>query len=163
MARCGARAGDGGALTGGRVRICIIAVGKVKERGLREVMDEYVARVRRHVPCEEIEVREGRNDEQVLRSAIPAGAWVVAMEIGGRELDSEGFARQLERWGSTGKGVVAFLIGGADGLPSRISQEAQARVSLSKLTFAHRIARVVLAEQIYRAITIWRNEPYHRA
>jgi 23S rRNA (pseudouridine1915-N3)-methyltransferase len=145
------------------VRICIIAVGKLKERGLREVLDDYIARVRRHVPCDEIEVKEGRNAEQALRSAIPPGALVVALEIDGRELDSGGFARQLERWGSTGKGIVAFLIGGADGLPKALSGEAQVRLSMSKMTFAHRVARVVLAEQIYRAITIWRNEPYHRA
>ena len=145
------------------MRICIIAVGKLKERGLREVLDDYMARVRRHVPCDEIEVKEGKNDEQALRAAIPSGALVVALEIDGRELDSAGFAKQLERWGSTGKGVVAFLIGGADGLPKGLSREAQARLSLSKMTFAHRVARVVLAEQIYRAITIMRGEPYHRA
>jgi len=145
------------------VRICIIAVGKIKERGLREVLDDYIARVRRHVPCDEIEVKEGKDDEKALRAAIPSGALSVALEIDGRELDSAGFARQLERWGSTGKGVVAFLIGGADGLPKALSREAHARLSMSKMTFAHRVARIVLAEQIYRAITIWRNEPYHRA
>lgn len=144
------------------MRICIVAVGKIKERGLRELIDEYLDRVRRHVGFDEIELREGRNVEESMRNAIPANSHVVALEIGGREFDSVGFARQLERWGATGKGVVTFLIGGADGLPSSISRGAQERMSLSKLTFAHRVARVVLVEQIYRATTIWRHEPYHR-
>jgi 23S rRNA (pseudouridine1915-N3)-methyltransferase len=144
------------------MRVVIIAVGKLKERALRELVDEYYDRVRRHVGCDELELREGKNTEGALRAAIPQGAHVVAMEIGGRETDSVGFARQLERWGATGKGVVAFLIGGADGLPPEVSRAAHERLSLSKMTLAHRVARVVLAEQIYRATTIWRNEPYHR-
>ena len=144
------------------MRICIVAVGKIKERGLREWIDEYLGRVRRHVGCDEIELREGRNVAEAMRAAIPAGSHVVALEIGGRELDSVGFARQLERWGATGKGAVTFLIGGADGLPPEVSKGAQERMSLSRMTLAHRVARVVLVEQIYRATTIWRHEPYHR-
>ena len=73
---------------------------------------------------------------------------------------SEAFAREVGRWGSQGKGVVAFLIGGADGLPPAVSRGAAARVSLSALTFPHRLARLVLVEQIYRAMTILRGEPY---
>lgn len=144
------------------MRICIVAVGKIKDRGLRELCDEYLERVRRHVGCDEIELREGRNVEDAMRSAIPASSHVVALEIHGREYDSVGFARQLEKWGGTGKGVVTFLIGGADGLPAAISRGAQERMSMSKMTLAHRVARVVLVEQIYRATTIWRHEPYHR-
>jgi 23S rRNA (pseudouridine1915-N3)-methyltransferase len=144
------------------VRIFIIAVGKIKERGLREVVDDYLTRIRKHVGCDEIELREGRNEEHALRGAIPAQARTVAMQIGAPQLSSEGFASQLARWGSMGKGVVAFLIGGPDGLPESISREAHERLSLSRMTLAHRIARVVLAEQLYRATTLWRGEPYHR-
>jgi len=144
------------------MRVCVVAVGRMKERGLREVVDDYLGRIRRHVPCDEIEVREGKNEQDAIRAAIPSGALVVALEIGGREYDSVGFARQLERWGSTGKGVVAFLIGGADGIPASISKAAAERMSLGRMTLAHRIARIVLLEQIYRATTILRGEPYHR-
>jgi len=144
------------------VRICVVAVGKIKERGLREVIDDYLVRIRRHVPCDEIEVREGKNEEESIRAAIPSGALVIAMEIGGREMDSVTFARQLEKWGSTGKGVVAFLIGGAEGIPAAISKEARERLSMGRMTLPHRIARVVLFEQIYRATSILRGEPYHK-
>ena len=105
------------------MRIVIAAVGKVKDRPLRE-------------------------------------ATVVAMEVEGQALSSEVFARTLERWGARGKGTVAFLIGGADGLPPELSRAAHARISLSTLTFPHRLARLVLVEQIYRAMTILRGEPY---
>jgi 23S rRNA (pseudouridine1915-N3)-methyltransferase len=144
------------------LRIAIVAVGRVKERGLRELLDDYLRRIRRHVPCDEVEVREGKQEAARIAGAIPAGALVVALEAGGEALDSAGFARRLARWGSTGKGVVAMLVGGADGLPAQVVAAAHARASLSSLTFAHRIARVVLVEQIYRATTIWRGEPYHR-
>ena len=87
---------------------------------------------------------------------------MIAMEIGGREMDSVTFARQLERWGSTGKGVVAFLIGGAEGIPAAISKDARERMSMGRMTLPHRIARVVLVEQIYRATSILRGEPYHK-
>jgi 23S rRNA (pseudouridine1915-N3)-methyltransferase len=144
------------------VRICIIAVGKLKERGLRELVDEYLDRVRRHVPCDEIEIRDGRHVQEAMRAAIPSHSHVIALEVNGKEMDSVAFSALLMRCGGTGKGVVSILIGGAEGLPASISREAQQRVSLSKLTMAHRVARVMLAEQVYRATTIWRHEPYHR-
>lgn len=145
------------------VRLLVVAVGKVKERGLRDVLDEYYARVRRHVACEEIEVRDGRDVSSALRAAIPERSVIVALEVDGVQLTSEELSTKVVRWGSTGNGVVAFVIGGADGIPKEFSKKADVRWSLSKLTFAHRVARVVLAEQLYRAISIWRGEPYHRA
>jgi 23S rRNA (pseudouridine1915-N3)-methyltransferase len=145
------------------VRLLVVAVGKVKERGLREVIDDYLTRIRRHVPCDEVELRDGKDVEASLRAAIPSGAFTVALEVDGDALTSEQLARLVAKRGSEKKGVVVFLIGGADGLPRGLSREADARVSLSKMTFAHRVARVVLAEQLYRAVSIWRGGPYHRA
>jgi 23S rRNA (pseudouridine1915-N3)-methyltransferase len=143
------------------MRLRIVAVGKVKDRPLRAASDEYLDRLRRYVPCEEIEVPEGpppRVAAAIARAS--AGASVVALEVGGRAMSSEAFAKALERLGSRGKGIVAFLIGGADGLPPEVSAAAEDRWSLSPLTFAHRLARLVLAEQLYRAMTILRGEPY---
>ena len=145
------------------MRIVIIAVGKIKERGLRELIDEYFARIRRHVPCDEVELREGKHVEAALRAAIPDDAHTVALEVDGRAMTSEQLATFIADRGTERKGVVAFLIGGADGLPPSVSRSAHTRLSLSRLTFAHRVARVVLAEQLYRAISIWRGDPYHRA
>jgi 23S rRNA (pseudouridine1915-N3)-methyltransferase len=143
------------------MRILVVAVGRVKERPLRGLVDDYLGRVRRYVPCDEIELADG--PPAVLAPAFAratAGAAAVALEIAGRPLGSPAFARELERLGSRGKGVVAFLIGGADGLPEGTSSAAQERWSLSPLTFPHRLARLVLAEQIYRAMTILRGAPY---
>ena len=77
-------------------------------------------------------------------------------------LRSEAFARRLSQWGSQGKGEVVFLIGGADGLPREIADAAYVRLSLSTMTLPHRLARVLLLEQLYRAMTILRGEPYAR-
>jgi len=143
------------------VRIVIVAVGRVKERALRALVDEYLGRIRRYVGCDEIEIADEPPAKLALALArATAGATVIALEIDGRQLSSSLFARDLERRGSRGKGVVAFVIGGADGIPPAFSQSTPDRWSLSPLTFPHRLARLVLVEQLYRAMTILRGEPY---
>jgi 23S rRNA (pseudouridine1915-N3)-methyltransferase len=143
------------------MRIVVVAVGRVKERPLRAVLDDYLGRIRRYTPCDEIELTEGppAKLEPAFRKATTE-ATTLALEVGGRALDSEAFARELGRAAARNKGIVAFLIGGADGLPASVSQGAHARWSLSALTFPHRLARLVLVEQVYRAMTILRGEPY---
>lgn len=143
------------------MKIIVAAVGKVKDRPLREAIDEYAGRVRRYVAIDEVEIADGPADR--VRAAFEKAsreATVIALEVGGQALSSEAFARSIERWGARGKGTITFLIGGADGLPPDLSAAAHARLSLSSLTFPHRLARLVLVEQIYRAMTILRNEPY---
>ena len=145
------------------MRLIVVAVGKVKERGLREVIDDYWSRIRRHIPCEEVEVRDGKDVEGALRAAIPSHAFTVALEVDGESLSSEQLSRLVVKRGRESKKDLAFLIGGADGLPQALSKEASMRLSLSKFTLAHRVARVVLAEQLYRAVSMWQESPYHRA
>jgi len=140
------------------VKIVILAEGKLKDRGLRALVDEYLSRVRRHARCEEVEVK----DSAALERAVPADCVLVALEVDGEALTSTGFSERLARWTSQGKGVVAFLIGGANGLPSALSKKAHHRISLSAMTLPHRLARLVLSEQLYRAISIQRGEPYAR-
>ena len=143
------------------MRVLVVAVGRVKDRALRDAIDEYEKRIRRYVACDEVELKDDSPARvQDAMSRATAGATVVALEVGGRALDSPAFARSLERFGSRGKGVVAFLIGGADGIPPETSRAAHERWSLSALTFPHRLARLVLVEQLYRAMTILRGEPY---
>lgn len=143
------------------MRLIIAAVGRVKDRPLRAALDEYLGRVRRYLPCDEIEIPDGPPAKVAPALArATAGANVIAMEVQGKALASEAFAAGVARWGSQGKGVVAFLIGGADGLPPDLSAAANDRWSLSTLTFPHRLARLVLVEQLYRAMTILRGEPY---
>jgi 23S rRNA (pseudouridine1915-N3)-methyltransferase len=140
------------------VKISVVAVGKIRERSVRDVADDYLGRLKRYVRAEEIEPK----DDSALEKAVPADAVIVALEVWGKGLGSEEFARKLESWGSTGKGHVAFVIGGAEGIPTAVSQRARFHLSLSPMTLPHRLARVILFEQLYRAMTILRGEPYAR-
>jgi 23S rRNA (pseudouridine1915-N3)-methyltransferase len=140
------------------VKLVVVAVGKIKDAPMRAAADDYFGRLRRYVACEEREVRAATD----LAGAVPPGAFVVAMEVKGDALTSEALAKRVEQWGSRDKGVVAFLIGGAEGIPKDLSGRANARLSLSSLTLPHRLARVLLAEQLYRSMTILRGEPYAR-
>jgi 23S rRNA (pseudouridine1915-N3)-methyltransferase len=140
------------------VKIVVRAVGKMRDRRLASLCDEYVARVRRHLPMQVEEVE----DDKGLVSGLPAGAEIVALEAGGAAMTSAELARYLERAMVSGTRALAFLIGGADGLLPATVKLARRRLSLSPLTLPHRLARVVLCEQIYRAISIVRGEPYDR-
>jgi 23S rRNA (pseudouridine1915-N3)-methyltransferase len=143
------------------MRIVVVAVGRVKDRALRAVLDDYFARVRRYTPVDEIELADAPAAKlEPLFAKHTAEATTIALEIGGRMLGSEQFAASLEKAAARHKGIVAFLIGGADGLPPAVSKAAHDRWSLSPLTFPHRLARLVLVEQVYRAMTILRGEPY---
>jgi 23S rRNA (pseudouridine1915-N3)-methyltransferase len=140
------------------VKLSVVAVGKIRERELRAVADEYVGRIRRYVRMDEIEV----SSDAALERALPDGATVVALDPRGDALTSSAFAKKVEGWGRRGKGDVAFVIGGAEGIPEALVRSASARLCLSSLTLPHRLARVILFEQIYRAFTILRGEPYAR-
>jgi 23S rRNA (pseudouridine1915-N3)-methyltransferase len=146
------------------MRLSLVAVGKIKEPGLRAVIDEYFDRVRRHYSIDETELRDAPAPQQVAAFAkhVPAAAHAVALDAKGTARSSEEFARWLGQKLGQGKGAVAFLIGGAEGLPAPVLDRANEIMSLSKMTFSHRLARLVLAEQLYRATTILHNEPYAR-
>jgi len=140
------------------VKLFVVAEGRIKERELRAVANDYLGRLSHYVRCEEIEVRDAAG----LAKAIPDGAYLVALEVDGERISSGELSARLERWGARGKGLVAFLIGGAEGIPKAISTSADLRLSLSSFTLPHRLARVVLFEQLYRAMTLQRGEPYAR-
>ena len=140
------------------MRLDVIAVGRLREPALRSIADDYLARIRRYADCRELETK----DDAALGRAVPKDAFVVALEVDGEALTSAAFARHLERWFGLKKGRVAFVVGGAEGIPDEVSQRADARLSLSRLTLPHRLARIVLFEQLYRAFTILRGEPYAR-
>lgn len=144
------------------MKIAIIAVGRVKERGLRDAIDEYEKRIRRYAKLEEIELEDGSASEVEarFRKAIPARARVVALEVDGQRMTSERFARYVEQCEIGAVPALAFLIGGSYGLPKAVSDAADLKLSLSDMILPHRLARLFLAEQIYRAFTILRNEPY---
>ena len=140
------------------MKLFVVAEGRIKERDLRAVANDYLKRLTRYVKCDEIEARDAAG----LVKSIPEGAFVVALEVDGERLTSSELALRLERWGARGKGLVAFVIGGAEGIPKPLSERADLRLSLSSFTLPHRLARVVLFEQLYRAMTLQRGEPYAR-
>lgn len=144
------------------MKIAVIAVGKVKQAGLRAELDDYFGRIKRYAGFQEIELKDGSESEVAARfdKAIPQRAQRIALEVDGRSLTSQGLAELVARGEQTAIPTLAFLVGGAYGLPKRVSQQADLRLSLSAMTLPHRLARVVLAEQLYRAFTILRNEPY---
>lgn len=136
----------------------MLAVGKIKEPALAEMCEHYAKLIGRHCP---VEVRELKNDA-ALRKALAPGDTVVALEVNGTTFTSTAFAGQVQAWVEGGGSRLVFLIGGAEGLPEDLSSGAQRRISLSKMTLPHRLARVILLEQVYRAFSIWRGEPYAR-
>jgi 23S rRNA (pseudouridine1915-N3)-methyltransferase len=140
------------------VKILIRAVGKMRDRRLTSLCEEYAERTRRHVP---VAIEEVEDDEALVRG-LPAGTEVIALEPGGDAWNTAELTRYLEKRMVQGARTMAFLIGGADGLTPGTVGKAQRRLSLSPLTLPHRLARVLLCEQIYRAISIIRGEPYNR-
>ncbi len=146
------------------MRLLVLSVGKIKEAGLRALVDDYFKRVGRHYPVAEIELDDDKPRQLVaaISKRVPPSAHVVALESTGSELSSEQFAHWFGRRLGEGKGTIVFLLGGADGLPDPVLKTARDVLSLSKMTFSHRLARLVLAEQLYRATAILHHEPYAR-
>jgi 23S rRNA (pseudouridine1915-N3)-methyltransferase len=140
------------------VKILVRAVGKMRDRRLAAVCDEYLERARRHVPVEIAEVE----DDSHLLIGLPSGTEIIALEAGGDAWSSAELTKFIDKRMVQGTRALAFLIGGADGLAPATVKQAQRRLSLSPMTLPHRLARVILCEQIYRAISVIRGEPYSR-
>jgi len=148
----------------------VVAVGKLRPY-YRQAADDYGRRLKRYVQLREAEVREAsraptaavqRADEAArLEARIADGSTVVALAREGTGWSSRELARQLERWAFQAR-PLAVVIGGSAGLDPALITRAAARWSLGPLTFPHELARVILLEQIYRAFTILRGEPYHK-
>jgi 23S rRNA (pseudouridine1915-N3)-methyltransferase len=139
------------------MRYRVAAVGRMKHAALRAACDEYLARLRHYTRVEEREVRA----EARFLEAIPEGSRLVALSRAGEAWTSAALAEWTGRWELDGRDV-AFAIGGAEALPATVLERAERVWSLSPLTLPHELARVILYEQLYRAYTIRRGEPYHR-
>jgi len=146
----------------------LAAIGRLRAGPEAELFARYNARLR--PPLAVTELAEGtgapaeakRRDAAALLGALPSGALVVALDGGGAAPTSEGLARLLERWLASSR-PVCFLIGGADGLDSAVLARADHALSLGPMTWPHMLARVMLAEQLFRASSILAGHPYHRA
>lgn len=153
------------------MRILLAVVGKPRDAGLAAAIREYEGRAARYWPLEVHEVREEparsttpdlvRRREAERLAAVVGGARLVACDPGGRAMSSEEFAAWLQRERERA-GELAFVVGGAYGLDEPLVQRAVLRLTLAPWTLPHELARLVLAEQLYRAGTIQRGEPYHK-
>jgi len=139
------------------MRYRLVAVGRMKNPALRAACDEYIDRLRHYTRVEEREVKE----EARVLGAVPDGTRLVALTRGGEEWTSGQLAEWTGRWEMEGRDVT-FAIGGSETLPDEVLRKAERLWSLSRLTLPHELARVVVYEQLYRAHTIRRGEPYHR-
>jgi 23S rRNA (pseudouridine1915-N3)-methyltransferase len=160
------------------VQIAILAIGRMKAGPESELARRYLDRAAkagrgmgfRGFSVQELaESRAGRaadrmtQEAEALLAAVAKGGRVVCLDEGGDLPDSESFARALQRDAEAGAARTSFVIGGPDGLGQSISAAADRRVSFGRLTWPHQVVRVLLAEQLYRAMTILSGHPYHRA
>ena len=154
------------------MRLIVLAPGKVREPWLQAGIDEYIRRLSRYClvslqtvddtpdswPAEKALEEEGRR----LLSRVRPQALVVALDLQGPQPDSPELARLLPEWLRSGGSEVTFIIGGSNGLAPAVLARAQAKLCLSRLTFTHQMARLILLEQCYRAFRIQSGEPYHK-
>lgn len=150
------------------MRFRFIWIGKTKDKNWKALQEEYLGRLSHFVRCEIIELRESAKHEtreiegkRFLDLLNPKG-FVCLLDVTGKQIGSDGLAREIEKWQLQGLKEVVFIIGGADGVSAEIREIADFRLSLSFMTFTHDMARVIILEQLYRAFTIIKGFPYQR-
>ncbi len=159
------------------MKISVIAVGKIKEKYLKDAVTEYSKRLSRYCKLEIIEVADEKTPDQAseavedairkkegerLLKHIRDDMYVITLEIIGKMLTSEEFADKLKMLGVQGKSSIAFVIGGSIGLGKEVLKRSDYALSFSKMTFPHQLMRVVLLEQVYRGYRIMNGAPYHK-
>ncbi|CAM4300369.1 23S rRNA (pseudouridine(1915)-N(3))-methyltransferase RlmH [Paenibacillus tarimensis] len=159
------------------MHVQIAAVGKLKEKYLADGIAEYAKRLKPYIKFDVIEVPDEKAPETMsaaeeaqvreregerLLAQIKPDAHVVALAIGGQLWSSEDLAAQLDKLGTYGSSHVVFVIGGSNGLGENVLKRAQQKLSFGRMTLPHQLMRLVLTEQVYRAVKINRGEPYHK-
>lgn len=160
------------------MKLHVAAIGKLKPGPERELAEHYFSRagqmmsqvgisaltVTEHVESQAKTAELRKTDEAArLLGACPASSVIIAMDESGKDLSSQGLADVIAKRLETGASDLAFLIGGPDGHSSAVQARASMLVSMGRMTWPHRLARIMLAEQIYRSVTILLNHPYHRS
>jgi 23S rRNA (pseudouridine1915-N3)-methyltransferase len=153
------------------VKLRLIAVGKDRSGLYAPAVDEYVKRLGRYLRFELVEVSEAKKhagtpqardeEAETILSRVKPAEHLVALDERGEQLTSLELAARMDRWMKSGRDV-SLVIGGAAGLSPDLLARAKEKLALSRFTLAHRLARLVLVEQLYRAMTILRGEPYHK-
>lgn len=156
------------------MKIKIIALGKIKEKYLKSGVDEFLKRLTPYCSVEVVEVNpfeikdENLKDKVLIQegekilSYIKPTDFLITMEIKGKEFSSEEFASKIEELTNNGTQEIVFVIGSSCGIGKNVSERANLKMSMSKMTFLHEFARLILIEQIYRAFKIIKNETYHK-
>jgi 23S rRNA (pseudouridine1915-N3)-methyltransferase len=159
------------------VHITILAVGKLKEKYLKQGIDDYIRRLGPYAKVTVVEVPDEPAPETMSEAEIAAvkraegerlldklapDAYAIALAIDGKAMTSEAFAAKLDDLATYGKSKIAFIIGGSNGLSDEVLRRADFKLSFSSFTFPHQLMRLILLEQIYRAFKIIRGEPYHK-
>jgi 23S rRNA (pseudouridine1915-N3)-methyltransferase len=159
------------------VNISIVTVGKLKEKYLKQGIDEYLKRLTSYAKVEVIEVSDEKAPEVLseaemiqvkqkegerILAKISQDAYVIALAINGKMQSSEELADTLDKLATYGKSKIAFIIGGSLGLSEEVLKRSNEQLSFSKMTFPHQLMKLILVEQIYRAFRINRGEPYHK-
>ena len=159
------------------MKITILCVGKIKEKFYRDALAEYEKRLSRYCKLEIIEVADEKTPDNAselvekqikdkeaerMEKYLATDAYVIALAIEGRQLDSVELSEKIERLGISGTSHIIFVIGGSLGIADSILKRADYLLSFSKMTFPHQLMRVVLLEQVYRSYRIINHEPYHK-
>ncbi|MGN1191740.1 MAG: 23S rRNA (pseudouridine(1915)-N(3))-methyltransferase RlmH [Dorea sp.] len=159
------------------MKITLITVGKIKEKYLRDAIAEYSKRLSRYCKLEVVEVADEKtpdNASETVENAIrekeaerilkyiKEDAYIITLEINGRQLSSEELAEKIEKLGIQGISHIIFIIGGSIGLGKAVLDKSDFALSFSKMTFPHQLMRVILLEQVYRSYRIINGEPYHK-
>ena len=157
-----------------KMKIKIIASGKIKEKFLKDGIDEFLKRLTPYASVEIVELQpveikdENLTEKALLQegekilSPIKIDSFVITLEINGKQLSSEEFASKISEISNSGVSELVFVIGSSCGISRIVSQRANLKLSMSKMTFLHQFARLILVEQIYRAFKILKNETYHK-
>lgn len=159
------------------MNISLLTIGKLKEKYLKQGIDEYLKRLTAYAKVEVIELPDEKAPEQLseiemeqvkdkegerLLAKISPDTYVIALAIEGKQRSSEELADMIDKLATYGKSKIAFVIGGSLGLSKDVLNRADEKLSFSKMTFPHQLMRLILLEQVYRAYRINRNEPYHK-
>ncbi|HXM94689.1 MAG TPA: 23S rRNA (pseudouridine(1915)-N(3))-methyltransferase RlmH [Candidatus Dormibacteraeota bacterium] len=140
------------------MRIRLLMLGKTRRPELRAVLDDYVKRISHHTPIEITELRDG--DATVKKLDADRTSTPILLDTAGKNLDSSALAKWLGEERDRGTRELVFVCGDADGFPDALRARVDRRISLSAMTFSHELARVMLAEQLYRAFAILAGSPY---
>jgi 23S rRNA (pseudouridine1915-N3)-methyltransferase len=141
------------------MKIRLVMLGKTRHAALRAMIDDYVSRIQHYAPAEIVELREPTS-AAIRKLKIDAASTIVLLDAAGKQFTSQQFAQWLGQSRDRGTREMVFLCGDASGFPDELRSAAKQKISLTTFTMPHELARVILAEQIYRAFTILSGHPY---